>query len=265
MATPPAPPHDDLSHRPFSFYPPIVGIDHNEWRLEKAAWSEMIVRNTKTGLELGIPRQYFGEVSKVEEPVMIVGLRRELEYRMGTVWPYERKVLSMGAGISSPARPPAEADKTQPHGLEAILGTGTNGTESRIGKLILWSFLTVVGAGALFWGLVRFAPEARPGFVAKDQDYLMLTRDDDYFAVVRKLGRPSEDRWKSATGEIQYRGLVYQDRAYMVILMGAEREGARYIGTMYIGRDGKEWKPLHSVEFARGASTASMLRNMQRF
>jgi hypothetical protein len=34
---------------------------------------------------------------------------------------------------------------------------------------------------------------------------------------------------------------------------------------MYIGREGRDWKPLHSVEFARGTSTASMLRNMARF
>lgn len=266
MDKPPEPPHDELSHRPFSFYPPIVGIDHNEWRLEKAGWSEMVVRNTKTGLELAIPRRYFGEVSRVEEPVMIVGLLRELEYRMGAVWPYERKVLPMSPPLAAPAHRAGEEEKHQePHGLEAITGIGAYGAESRISRLILWSFLTVAIAGGLFWGLVRFAPEAKPSFVAKDQDYLTLTRDDDYFAVVRKLGQPSADRWKEAAGELQYRGLVYGDRAYMVILMGTDRESARYIGTMYIGRDGREWKPLHSVEFARGTSTLSMLRNMPRF
>jgi hypothetical protein len=267
MDKPPEPPHEELTRRPFSFYPPIVGIDHNEWRLEKAAWSEMIVRNTKTGLELGIPRRYFGEVSQVDEPVMIVGLLRELEYRMGAVWPYERKVLAMGSSPSPAARRPEgeQGQSAEPHGLEAIVGTGLSGTESRISRLILWTFLTVVVAGGLFWALVRFTPEAKPSFVAKDQDYLTLNRDDDYFAVVRKLGQPSGDRWRSATGELQYRGLVYRDRAYMVILMGTDRDSARYIGTMYIGRDGREWKPLHAVEFARGTSTLSMLRNMPRF
>jgi len=267
MDKPPEPPHEELSRRPFSFYPPIVGIDHNEWRLEKAAWSEMIVQNTKTGVEIGVPRRYFGEVSQVDEPVMIVGLLRELEYRLGTVWPHERRVLKMGSSLAPPPyrAGAGKADSGVPRGLGAIAGTGLLGTESRIGKLILWSFLALVAGGSLFWALVRFTPEAKPSFVAKDQDYLALNRDDDYFSVVRKIGQPSADRWKADAGELQYRGLVYRERAYMIVLMGAERDAARYIGTMYIGRDGREWKPLHAVEYARGASTLSMLRNLPRF
>jgi hypothetical protein len=266
MDQPPQPPHEELNSRPFSFYPPIVGVDHNEWRLEKASWSEMLVRNTKTGLEIGIPRRYFGEVSRVEEPVMIVGLLRELEYRLGAVWPYERKVLKMGSPPAGRApRAAGEKEGGGGRGLEAFPGARLSGAESRVGRLILWSLLAVVAGGGLFWALVRFTPEARPSFVAKDQDYLVLNRDDDYFAVVRKLGQPSADRWKPGAGELRYHGLVYRDRAYMIVLMGTDLDRARYIGTIYLGRDGREWKPLHAVEFARGASTLSLLRNLPRF
>jgi hypothetical protein len=40
MASPPIPPQlDHLVTRPFSFYPAIVGIEHNEWLYRKANWS----------------------------------------------------------------------------------------------------------------------------------------------------------------------------------------------------------------------------------
>ena len=111
----------------------------------------------------------------------------------------------------------------------------------------------------------KFTPEAKPTFTAKDQSYLELTREDDYYAVTRRLGLPSADRWKPGEGELKYRALVYKDRGYAIILMGTEQEGAHYIGTMGMGGDGKEWKMLHYVEYARGASTASMLRSLPRF
>src|SRR6187551_210378 len=52
------PPYDQLGHRPFSFYPAIVNIEHNEWRLRKATWSEFLVLNTKTAEEIWIPRRF---------------------------------------------------------------------------------------------------------------------------------------------------------------------------------------------------------------
>ena len=62
MAVPPAPPPlEQLGPRPFSFYPAIGNIDHNEWLYERATWSEVQVRNTKSGQEIWVPRRLLGE------------------------------------------------------------------------------------------------------------------------------------------------------------------------------------------------------------
>ncbi len=61
-----------MGDRPFSFYPPVVGVEHNEWLYKQATWSEILVTNTKTNMEVWVPRRFLGELSKVDEPVMIV-------------------------------------------------------------------------------------------------------------------------------------------------------------------------------------------------
>jgi hypothetical protein len=108
MASPPIPPTlDPTAGRPFSFYPAIRGIEHNEWIFRKATWSELVVVNRKSGDEISIPRRLAGEVSIVDDPVVIVGLLRELEYREGAVWPCQRRVIEMplAVGETRPAAP----------------------------------------------------------------------------------------------------------------------------------------------------------------
>src|SRR6266567_6130049 len=64
MAVPPAPPPlEQLGPRPFSFYPAIGNIAHNEWLYQRATWSEVQVRNTKTLEEIWVPRRLVGEIS----------------------------------------------------------------------------------------------------------------------------------------------------------------------------------------------------------
>ena len=77
-------------------------------------------------------------------------------------------------------------------------------TEFRAGKLIVGAiaasvlvFVTVV----LVARNAQYRPRVR--FVEHDQNYLDLTREDDYYSVLRKLGQPDTDHWKS--GELQYR------------------------------------------------------------
>jgi hypothetical protein len=106
MASPPIPPAlDPLSGRPFSFYPAIRGIQHNEWTFRKATWSELVVVNRKSGEEISIPRRLVGEVSVVDAPVVIVGLLRELEYREGAVWPCQRRVIEMPLAVGETRAP----------------------------------------------------------------------------------------------------------------------------------------------------------------
>src|SRR3954467_12589279 len=104
MASPPIPPQlDHLVTRPFSFYPPIIGIEHNEWLFRKASWSEMLVLNCKSNTEIWISRRYIGEVSRIEDPVLIVGLNRELEYKGGMIVPFQRRVIEMPVAVGAPS------------------------------------------------------------------------------------------------------------------------------------------------------------------
>jgi hypothetical protein len=86
---------EDLGEQRFSFYPAIVNVEHNDWTLKRVMWSEILVANAKTAEELWIPRRFVGEISSVEEPVVIIGLTKELEYKAGAVWPRQRRILSM--------------------------------------------------------------------------------------------------------------------------------------------------------------------------
>ena len=105
MSIPPIPPPlDHLGVRSFSFYPAILNIEHNEWLFRKATWSEILVHNVKTNEELWIPRRFLGEISRIEDPVVIVGLVKELEFRMGAVWPYQRRVIEMPIAVGDTVR-----------------------------------------------------------------------------------------------------------------------------------------------------------------
>lgn len=259
MSAPPIPPPlEPLAGRAFSFFPPILNVKHNEWRFRKTTWSEILVVNAKSDLEVWIPRRLIGEVSSVEEPVMIVGLLKELEYKAGAVWPHERRVIEMPAVGEMAQVQPGRGGASGP---VAVLDTRTgSSTESRIGRLVG----AVLVLGLLVCCLVIFVFRAGPlrtvTFTATDQDFLTLSRTDDYFAVVRKLGSPAEDRWREKGGELQYRVLWYPQRSYFVILLGSDRNDARYIGAL-----DRNWHVIHYVELPNGGGTASMLRSLERF
>jgi len=119
MASPPIPPAlGPLASRPFSFYPPICVVEHNEWVFRRATWSELVVVNRKSGEEISIPRRMVGEVSIVDDPVVIVGLLRELEYREGAVWPCQRRLIQMPLAVGE-TRP---APSNPRSGLAPVVG-----------------------------------------------------------------------------------------------------------------------------------------------
>jgi hypothetical protein len=248
---------EPLEHRTFALYPPILNVEHNEWRFRKSTWSELCVVNTKSDLEVWIPRRLLGEISSVEEPVMIIGLLAELEYKAGKVWPHARRVLEMPRAVSEAA--PAAAAEPSPRAR--VLGLASaEGAESRVGRLVA----IVLGSFALLCALVYAVAVLTPlrpvKFAAVDQDVLSLTRRDDYYSVTRRLGPPAEDRWRAESGELQYRLLWYPQRSCYVILVGPGRNDAHYIGAL-----DRNWRVLHSAELARGGDTASMLRALPKF
>src|SRR5437870_6683943 len=134
MASPPIPPQlDHLVTRPFSFYPAIIGIEHNEWLYRKANWSEIQVVNCKSGAALWISRRFIGEVSRVDDPVLIVGLNRELEYKGGMIVPYQRRVIEMPMAVGGGA-PPAGSERPERAPIVGIRVASS--TDRRIVKLI---------------------------------------------------------------------------------------------------------------------------------
>ena len=67
----------------------------NEWRLGISSWSEVQVVNTKSGLELWIPRQYIEAVTEGIGSVLTVCLSKELELRAGVLVPRVKRVIEM--------------------------------------------------------------------------------------------------------------------------------------------------------------------------
>jgi hypothetical protein len=118
MASPPIVPSLlQLAARPFSFYPAISGVAHNEWRLRKATWQDWLVVNSRTNDEISVPRRFLGEVSSTDHPVLIVGLLRELQCTNGVALPFERRVIEMPLVVGGENDP-----RPQPRGLAPVIG-----------------------------------------------------------------------------------------------------------------------------------------------
>lgn len=254
MASPPIPPQlDHLVTRPFSFYPAIIGIEHNEWLYRKANWSEIQVVNCKSGAELWISRRFIGEVARVDDPVLIVGLNRELEYKGGMVVPYQRRVIEMPVAVGGGPVPPG-TPRPEPAPIVGIRVAST--TDRRAVRLIA----TVIAVAIVAFVLILGLSKQRVVYTTRDQTYLGLTGRDDRTGVVVKLGEPATDHWQSETGSMQFEALGYPDRKLTVILMGTDRKNVAYIGAM----DDK-WRPVHWIDNKSGGNSASLLNGLRRF
>jgi hypothetical protein len=228
----------ELRHGRFSFYPAIVGVQHNEWILRRATWTDILVANAKTSEEIVIPRRFVGEVSSIEAPFRIVGLVKELEYREGMVLPHRRSVIEMPRAVNdfsqSNLRPAMYA---RPAGVVAIRAEPSG--DSRFWRVLRGS----VAAGILAClGVIFVVRDAhlgtRFGWTSPTPRLPNLSQQDDYSSVVRKLGNPTSDRWyRSAFGSGGYRRLWYSRRGVTLILTGASPDNARYAGTL--NRDGE--------------------------
>lgn len=261
--TPDTPTMESFGKRPFSFYPAIRNVEYNEWTYLRETWSEVQVVNSKTGGEVWIPRLYIGTISSADEPVLIVGLKKELELKGGAVWPYDRQVLSMPAppraGTPRPATELVDAPEPPAPAPSA---------ESQVGRLIGYALLLGLGATLL---VVVFAFEGLPRpqdwwrkrqTETSDQRYLALTREDTIHDVARKLGAAGRDQWITPeSAEIHFELLWYPERSYVVVMMGPDRKGTRYIGTLHA----TSRQVLDSVKLPGGGSTASMLRTLPKF
>jgi len=222
-------PLDSLHHCPFSFYPPILNVEHNEWLYRGANWNEIQVMNTKTRVELSVPRRFVGEVSLIGEPVMIVGLLKELEYKENVVVPHIRRVIEMPRAVNDWPRPaPRFSNDGAPRqGPAEVVGIRIESPkESRTTRMLFGA----VAAGLLACVTVAVAfrdapPWSRPSMLRSSPADLPFTAHDNYAAVVRKLGAPAADEWRSSGG-VPYRRLWYARYAFAVILIDDHYAGA---------------------------------------
>lgn len=237
--------------RGFSFYPPILGIAHNEWRYRRATWSEFVVVNTQSGEEAFIPHSFLGDVS-LNGPTAIVGLKREMEWRDGMAVPYRRPVVELpvavNGGIAVPARPSRPASvvniRLEPH---APSHTGR--------KAVVVVMLGVVASAIV-------ADVVRPGDVRDRIDAMRVSRawqqlkpGDDYAAVVAKLGPPAARKTHVEAGGRVFVSLDYPRRHFKAVLEGQNEAEASYAGT--IDARGRLLSPP--------VSSAGMLQSIPRF
>jgi len=257
MAAPPIPPIDHLADRTFSFFPPIVGIEHNEWLLRKVTWSEVLVANTGSHQELWIPRRYLGEVSRIEDPVLIVGLSRELQYKGGMLSPFHRRLLELPV---APRSVGAASSITDDGAAQPAMGIRLEASDRRALKLI---GIAVGFAILLYLLAVNYTRigniRQQTAFTMKDQSFLELSSHDDHFAVLAKLGKPGSIHNREI-GTIQYEAIGYPDRKDTVILMGRDAKDLAYSGTV-----DERWHPVHYVSLRSGGSTDALLRSIEQF
>lgn len=166
-------PFDQIGRRRFSFYPAIVGIEHNEWTLRRITSSEVQVSNTKTSEEIWIPRRFLGEVSAIEDPFLIAGLVKELEYQAGAVLPYRRRVIQMPRAVNGGS--PFVARHEPAAGPAPVIGIRVeSGPSSRAGKrLLTWlvaGILACIAAAEtlMVFGGHRAAASRRPILTPRD-------------------------------------------------------------------------------------------------
>jgi len=257
-------PLEQLGRRPFSFYPAIRNLGHNEWLFACARGDEIQVINTKSSEQLWIPRRFLGGVSSSEEPVVIVGLVKELEYREGIVVPHVLRVIEMPRAANDVARPVvARAWSAAPRTgalapVEAIRVEASD--ESRRGRKLLGAVATGILACIVGMVIFRDGPLSSRArfFSAPPRLSLPFTAHDDYMSVVEKLGRPDSGRSRTAPNGREFFLLRYPDRSFTVVLLGTARNEALYIGAL--GRGGRV---VHSVTLPSGEDSASILTQVR--
>jgi hypothetical protein len=243
-------PLQHLSGRRFSFYPPIRNLQPNEWLYRRATWSECVVMNAQSGREVWIPRMFLGEVSGVDEPLMVVGLNRELEWRAGAIIPHERHVIELPVAVNE-SRPSGSMGTRLAPVINIRLEPKP---EVRAWKWIGAAFVLGAVASTI---LANIAWQSQPGQHAEPfrtyRPWLQLNADDDYASTVRRMGTPSAVR-TGKSGDAVYQTLAYNARRYSIILMGRDGGSPRYIGTL-----DAQGRVLDAVRLPDGSNSAPLL------
>lgn len=250
------PPLDEIGRRHFAFYPSIWNLEPNEWILSSATWVDAQVVNARTGQQIAVPRRYIGAVSETDDPILIVGLTKELEYRENALWPRVRKVIEMPVAVNDPR--PFRIFDARPEGPAPVVGIRLESSEeSRAGKL-----LTAAGIGAVVVSLLVVGVfstgiiDGRPGAHPVWQSSLGFTPHDTYASITRRLGPPTSDRRMQSADGKEFCVLEYS-RIAIVLMRAPGEDQARYLGTV-----NQSGRILHSVPVAPGTNPNALLESL---
>lgn len=254
------PPLDEIARRRFAFYPCIWNLEPNEWMLSSATWVDAQVVNVRTGQQIAVPRRYIGAVSETDDPILIVGLTKELEYRENALWPRVRKVIEMPVAVNESR--PFRICEPRPDGPAPVVGIRLeNGDESRASRL-----LTTAGIGAVVVSLLVVGVfstgiiDGRPGAHPVWQSNLGFTDRDTYASITRRLGPPTTDRRIESTDGRRFRVLEYSGRRIAIVVMHAPGDDqGRYLGTVT-----STGRVLHSIPSATDLNPRAILESLPR-
>ncbi len=261
MSAPLMPPLlEEVGRRRFAFYPPIANAEPNEWQLRGATRTEVNVINTRTELEIWIPRHYLGTVSEIDDPILIVGLTKELEYREGAVWPRVRRVIEMPQAVNENPRPWHQS--TAPLRPAAVVGIRLeNPSDSRASRILLVAGVGAVVVSLLAAGVLRewiFRP--RQAVVGTPTAAIGFARSDDYRSIVARWGSPASDRWYTDSTSLTFHALTYPRQHTTVILMAEPGELPHYVGAM-----NSNWHVVATVKLSGGTDSRGVLSGLPRF
>jgi hypothetical protein len=216
-------------------------------------WSEVLVENTRTHEEVWIPRRYLGDVTRIDEPVMLVSLLKELEWQAGRILPAQRRVIEMPLAVNEGPRANSMASAVH-SGPAAVIGIRVEeSSPSRVIKFIVGGISMGIVGCVLLMSFYRGGVLGNHMYAPVQESDLELGASDGRDAVVRKLGPPAEERWREMP--IPHGVLWYPRRGLYVILRGSDGRTARYIGAM-----DSNWNPVRHV----GAS-AALLRSLRPY
>lgn len=243
-------PLQHLGGRRFSFYPPIRNLQPNEWLYRRATWSEFVVMNAHSGQEIFIPRMFLGEVSGVDEPIMIVGLNRELEWNSGAIMPRERRVIELPVAVNDSRPVSSGAPRLAPVINIRLEPASETRTWKWIGvAFVLGAVVTTIVAN------IAWQTHPRPDVYRTYRPWLQLSASDDYSSTVRKMGIPSTVLSRESAGHV-FESLVYTSRHYSVILMGASLDDVHYIGTLDV-----RGRVLDAIRLGDGSNSEPFLHS----
>jgi len=261
MSAPLMPPLlEEVGRRRFAFYPPIANAEPNEWQLRGATRTEVNAINTRTELEIWIPRHYLGSVSEIDDPILIVGLTKELEYREGAVWPRVRRVIEMPRAVNENPRPWHQSKAfSEP---AAVVGIRLESpSDSRASRILLVAGVGAVVVSLLAAGVLRewiFRP--RQALERTSTAGIGFTASDDYRSIVGRWGSPVSDRWHTDGSSMTFQALAYPRQRVTLILMAKSGESPHYIGAM-----SANWHVVAAVKLANGRDSREVLSGLPRF